>query len=284
MAIDTKFLKLLSRFSLIIKKRVTSNYSGSRRSIAFGHGLTIKDYRDYVRGDDLRLLDWKIYARTNKLYIRQFEEDKTLTVHIILDYSASMNYGDKLSKFDYGAMIGTGFSYLALSENDKFAFNTFSSDLNAIKPRRGISQMASIVDKINSLQVKGISRFDESMTKYRKNVKGRSLIVVISDFLFDQEEIKSGLLRLGKHQIHVIQVLGRAEKELKLEGDLKLYDSESKQVLRTFVSRRMREKYQEKLNNHSAAINEICTTMNASFHQVTTDEDIFDVFYKILRH
>ncbi len=284
MAIDTKFLHLLNRFSLIIRKRVTSNYSGSRRSIAFGHGLTIKDYRDYVRGDDLRLLDWKIMARTNKLYIRQYEEDRTLTVHIILDYSASMNFGDKMTKFDYGAMIGSGFAYLTLMDNDKFAFNTFSSDMNTIKPRRGISQLASVIDKINALEVKGISRFDESMAKYRKNVKGRSLIIVISDFLFDIEEIKTGLLRLGKHQMNVIQVLDRAEKELKMEGDLKLYDSESKQVLRTFVSKRMQEKYQQQLNNHSAAINDICTTMNAKFNQVTTDEEIFDVFYKILRH
>jgi len=242
MAINTDFLKLLNRFSIIVKKRVTSNYSGSRRSIAFGHGLTIKDYRDYVRGDDLRLLDWKIYARSNKLYIRP------------------------------------------LSENDKFAFNTFSSDLNAIKPRRGMSQMASMIDKINQLEVKGISRFEESMVKYRKHIKGRSLIIVISDFLFDPEEIKAGLRRLRKNQIHVIQVLDRAEKELKLEGDLKLYDSESKQVMHTFVSRRMREKYQSQLNAHSETINNICTAMNASFHQVTTDEDIFDTFYKILRH
>jgi uncharacterized protein (DUF58 family) len=282
--IDTKFLDQLKRFSLIIRKRVTSNYKGERRSIAFGRGLQIKDYRNYTIGDDIRLLDWKIYARTNKLYIKQFEEDRTLTVHIIIDKSASMNFGKKTTKYDYGAMLGLGFAYLALKENDKFEFSTFADDLDVVRPKRGVSQLASIVDRLNKLDIKGHSNFEDAMRRYKKNLKGRCLVVVISDFLFNIDEITNGLMRLGKHEVKIIQVLDREEKEINMYGDVKLLDSESNQILRTFMSRRLRQKYQQQLNDHSSKIHDTCVKLGAGFCQVTTDDVLFDSFYNVLRH
>ncbi|MFH1439069.1 MAG: DUF58 domain-containing protein [Candidatus Woesearchaeota archaeon] len=282
--IDTTFLGQLKRFSLIVRKRVTSNYKGARRSIAMGRGLQIKDYKNYVMGDDIRLLDWKIFARTNKLYIKQFEEDRTLSVHIIIDKSASMNFGKKMTKYDYGAMLGTGFAYLALKENDKFEFSTFADNLDPLKAKRGMSQMVSIVDMLNNLEIKGQSKFEEAMQCYRKHLKGRCLVIVISDFLFNVDEIRQGLMRLGKHEIKVVQVLDREEKELKMYGDVKLYDSETSQMLKTFMSRRLRQKYIQKLNNHSSKIHDYCLKSGAGFCQVTTDDEIFDSFFKILRH
>lgn len=283
MTIKTDFLEQLDRFSLIVNKRVTSNYSGARRSIAFGHGLTLKDYRNYVAGDDIRLIDWKLLGRTDKLYVKQYEEDRTLTVYIIIDASASMNFGKPTSKYDYGSMIGAGFAYLAMKENDKFQFSTFSSELHTLRPRRGMSQMVSVIDNINEITAKGASNFEDAMIKLRKTLKGRSLIVLASDFLFPPEEIERGLLRLGKQEIKVIQVLDRVEKELNFEGDVKLYDAESNQILRTFMSKRLREKYQQKLNEHSSKIHDICLGLHASFNQVTSDEPIFDTFFDVLK-
>src|SRR3989344_8143180 len=99
--IDTNFLKLLDRFQLILKKKVTSNYSGARESPAFGRGLIFKDYKEYVPGDDFRLIDWKVYARTEKLNIKRFEDERNMTVRIVLDASASMSFGKGRNKFDY---------------------------------------------------------------------------------------------------------------------------------------------------------------------------------------
>jgi uncharacterized protein (DUF58 family) len=282
--IDTEFLNQLKRFSLIIRKRVTSTYKGARRSIAMGRGLQIKDYRNYVSGDDIRLLDWKVFARTNKLYIKQYEEDRTLSVHIIIDKSSSMDFGKHKTKYEYGSMLGLGFAYLALKENDKFEFSTFSNELDFVKPKRGMSQLASIVDRLNNLKIKGESRFEEAMQRYKKHLKGRCLVLVLSDFLFDEEEIKNGLLRLGKHEVKVVQVLDREEKDMNMYGDVKLFDSETNQILRTFMSRRLRQKYIQKLNDHSSKIHDLCTKMGAGFCQVTSDDDLFDSFYKILRH
>ncbi|MBT4540436.1 DUF58 domain-containing protein [Candidatus Woesearchaeota archaeon] len=282
--IDTAFLEQLKRFSLIVRKRVTSNYKGARRSIAMGRGLQIKDYRYYVPGDDIRLLDWKVFARTNKLYTRQYEEDRTLSVHIIIDKSSSMDFGKHKTKYEYGSMIGLGFAYMALKENDKFEFSTFANELDAVKPRRGMSQLASLVDRLNNIKVKGVSNFEEAMMRYKKQLKGRCLVLVISDFLFDEEEIKNGLMRLGKHEVKVVQVLDREEKEMKMYGDVKLFDSETNQILKTFMSRRLRQKYVQKLNDHSSKIHDVCVKLGAGFCQITSDDDLFDSFYKVLRH
>src|SRR3989338_5656678 len=98
--IDTSFLAQLARFSLVIKHRVLSQYAGSRQSAAFGRGTVFKDHRPYAPGDDFRNIDWKVFARTDDLYIKNYEEERNLTVHIIIDTSASMNFGSATKKIE----------------------------------------------------------------------------------------------------------------------------------------------------------------------------------------
>jgi len=283
MAIDTSFLSQLDKFDLIIHKRVTSNYSGPRKSVAFGRGIIFKDHRIYAPGDDFRSIDWKVYARTDNLYIKTYEEEKNLVVHIIVDFSASMNYGKPLTKFDYASMLGVGFAYLAMKENEKFMFSSFSEGLEVFQPRRGLSQLAAMVQHLNSLKTKGFSKLKDAMAQYRKLIGSRSMIVLISDFLINIDEIREALYMLGDHEIKVIQVLDKTEKELKLEGDFKLKDSETGDKMRTYISPRLRTKYLDMLEDHSAKIEETCTNLGMSFHLITTDTPVFDAFYEILK-
>jgi len=161
--INTDFLDQLNRFHLAVKKRVTSNYTGPRKSIATGRGLTFKEHRIYSPGDDIRLIDWKVFARTDDLYIKTFEEERNLTAHIIMDSSASMGFGKPISKFDYAAMIGVGFAYLAMRDNEKFQFSTFAEGLDTFQPRRGMSQLASMVFHLNNTRTKGYSKLLNAM-------------------------------------------------------------------------------------------------------------------------
>jgi len=134
--INTDFLDQLNRFHLAVKKRVTSSYTGPRKSIATGRGLTFKEHRIYSPGDDIRQIDWKVFARTDDLYIKTYEEERNLTAHLIMDASASMGFGKPISKFDYAAMLGVGFAYLAMRENEKFQFSTFAESLDVFQSRR----------------------------------------------------------------------------------------------------------------------------------------------------
>ena len=281
--IDVSFLNELARFNLVINKRVTSHFIGPRKSIAAGRGLIFKDHRIYAPGDDFRNIDWKVYARTDDLYIKTFEEERNLVVHILMDFSGSMDFGKPVSKFDYGSMLGVGFAYLAMKDNEKFQFATFSEKLDIFQSRRGMSQLAAMVHHLNEIKAKGPSKLKESMDVYRKVIGSRSMVVLISDFLIPVDEIKESLYLLGKtHDVKIIQVLDPVEKDMRLEGDFELKDSESGFKLRTFVSQRLRLKYRSLLDDHSARIQELCNQLGMKFHLITTDTSIFDAFYKIL--
>lgn len=281
--IETSFLDHLKKFSLIVNKRVTSVYSGQKLSTAAGRGISFRDHRIYSFGDDFRSIDWKVYARTDDLYIKNYEEERNLNVHILVDYSASMNFGKPISKFDYAAMIGVGFAYLAMKDNEKFQFATFSDKLNLFQPRKGMHQLASMVDHLNNIKVEGKTDLFNTITSYKRLVSSRSLIIIISDFLFDPEYIKDSLIMLGKHDIKLIQVLDKQEKEINLEGDFKLKDSETKDELRTFISPRLIQNYNKMLDEHTAKIKEICNGLGVNFYQIISNKPIFDTFYEVLQ-
>ena len=280
--INTQFLDQLTRFNLVINKRVTSNISGPRKSTAAGHGLTFKDYRIYAPGDDIRLIDWKVYARTDNLYLKVHEEERNLTVHIIIDRSASMDFGKPISKFDYASMIGVGFAYLAIRDNEKFQFSTFADSLEIFQPKRGMSHLAAMVQHLNSIRPKGYSKLLDTVRQYKKVIGSKSMLVLVSDFLVNIDEIREAFYLMGDHEIKIIQVLDRVEKELKMEGDMKLVDSETKGLLRTFISPRLRMQYQQQLDEHCAKIEEVCNKLNVDYKLAVTDTSIFDTFYKIL--
>ncbi len=280
--IDTTFLSQLDRFNLVVHKRVTSNYVGPRRSIALGRGLIFKEHRIYAPGDDIRSIDWKVYARTDDLYVKTYEEERNLTVHIILDYSASMGFGKTITKFDYASMLGVGFAYLAMKENEKVQFSTFSDELSIFQSKRGVGQLMTMVDHLNSIKTKGHSKVRDAIRQYKKVVGSRAMIVLISDFLIPIEEIDEALYMLGDHEIKVIQVLDPLEKELKLIGDFKLKDSETDAKMHTHISPRLRMQYQKLLGNHSEKIEGTCNKLGIKFHQITTNTPIFDAFYRIL--
>ena len=281
--INTQFLDQLKRFNLVVNKRVTSTLGGSRKSVAAGRGLTFKDYRIYAPGDDIRLIDWKVYARTDNLYLKVHEEERNLVVHVILGKSASMDFGRPMSKFDYASMIGVGMAYLALKDNEKFQFATFADDLEIFQPKRGMAHLAAMVQHLNSIKPKGYSKLLDTIRQYKKVIGSKSMLVIASDFLVNIEELREAFYLLGDHEIKIIQVLDRVEKELKMEGDMKLIDSETKGMLRTFVSPRMRMEYQQQLDAHCARIEEACNKLNIEYHLAVTDVPIFDTFYKILQ-
>jgi len=280
--IDTSFLDQLNKFQLILSKRITSNYSGARISTAHGRGIVLKDYRIYVPGDDFRAIDWKVFARTDKLHIKKYEEERSLSVHVIIDSSASMDYGNKITKFEYASMLGIGFAFIAMKQQEKFQYATFSEKLHYIRPKRGMHQLAGMIEHMNKVKPEGVSMLDLSLQQYRKYINSKSYIVLISDFLLDINQIKKSFPRLGEHEIIVLQVLDRKEIELGMQGDLRLHDSETNSILRTFMTQRMRQNYQNKLKDHIMEIEKECLALGYKYYTVPTDENIFDVFWKIM--
>lgn len=277
--IDTSFFKELDRFSFMVRKRVSTAYSGSRRSILKGRGMEPVSYREYTQGDDFKTIDWKVYGRTEKLYVKEFEEEKSLTTHILLDTSKSMDFRNK---FNYAAMLALGFAYLVTKDNEKFSVATFGEEINITKPKRGRKYLSQTIDLLNNIELIGQTRFDYCMEKYASVIKSRSLVIIISDFMADTEGIKNSIFRLGDNELLLVQVLDPIEKNLDLGGEAKLIDLETDAKMDIYTSPRLRAEYQKKLNDHNAKIKETCNAVGADFHTVTTDKPVFDAIFEVV--
>ena len=282
--IETDFLRHLHRMSLLITKRVTSNYVGQQASIQTGQGILFKDHGIYAPGEDYKKIDWRVYARTDKLHIKRYEAERNLTVHIILDYSGSMLYGNKeMKKYEYSSMLGIGFAYMAFRNNERFVLSTFAEQLERFKPHRGKRQLVAILDYLKTKKPQGASRFELSLRHYAKTIKSRSLIVIISDFLYDLEEIRRSLFGFKNHDIKLIQVLDEVEKHMTLKGEFKLKDMETKNLMKASLSPFTRKQYLAKLADHSRYLKHLATQLGAQFYSVTTDKPIFDTFFEVLQ-
>src|SRR3989337_3333213 len=277
--IDTSFFKELDRFSFMVRKRVSTAYSGSRRSILKGRGMEPVSYREDTQGDDFKIIDWKVYGRTEKLYVKEFEEEKSLTTHILLDTSKSMDFRNK---FEYAAMLALGFAYLVTKDNEKFGISTFAEEINITKPKRGRRYLSETIDLLNSTELAGKTRFDYCMEKYASIIKSRSLVIIISDFMADTDGVKNAIFRLGNNELVLIQVLDPVERNLDLGGEARLIDLETDQKLDIYASPRLKTEYQKRLTDHIARIKETCIQVGADFHTVTTASPVFYTIFLVI--
>lgn len=280
--IDLSFLRQLDKFDVILKKRVLSRYTGSRQSKSFGSGLVFYDYKDYVPGDDFRAIDWKVYGKTEEFYIRRYEEERNMRIHVVIDASASMDFGTNTKKFEYASMIALGYCYMALRNNERFEVSTFSDDLEIYRAKKGMNTLMSTFDTLTHTKPKGVSKFHESVIKYKSAIKTKAMVIIISDFLFNPEELRETLARYRKSEVTIVQVLDSSERELELQGDVILTDSETQDKMRTFVSNRLIENYSEELLEHIYTLKRICDETGAKFISTSTGTPIFDTFYSLL--
>jgi uncharacterized protein (DUF58 family) len=281
--ITADFLTQLKKFTLILDKRVTSSFIGSRESLFGGKGLLFKEHRIYAPGDDIKSIDWRVYGRTDDLYIRKFEEERDLTVHVVIDASASMNFGKKIKKFDYAAMIGMGFAYVAMRNNEKFVISTFAEKMKILRARKGRGQLIAIMNYLNKMEASGKTDLEKSLKQYKKLINTRALVVIISDFLYDIGQIRNILAILKNNNVILVQVLDEMENKLDIEGEFRLKDMEEGGFMRTFISPFLKTRYKSSLADHNAKIQVICQEFKAKFFSVDNSMPIFDVFYKMLK-
>ena len=203
-------------------------------------------------------------------------------MHILVDYSGSMNYGRKTKKSEYAAMIGLGFCYMAMKNNERFILSTFAEKIETFKPRKGRGQLGAAVDYLVNKRSESVTNFEDCITQYHKlMVKSRSMVIIISDFLYPTQQIQNALMRFKDHDIYLIQVLDEQELNLTMEGDFKLVDAETKTNMRTFITPYLRKTYQGALEGHIGKIKQIATSIRGHYFTVGTDKELFDTFYLI---
>lgn len=286
MAIDSSFLEGLKRLNFLVKRRVSDIYMGGRRSIKQGRGTDLADHRGYYPGDDFKTIDWRLYGRTEKLYIRRFEEEKDMILRILIDSSASMDfYASGMRKFDYGGSIAAGFAYIALNNYEKFSSALYSDKVMEVMPvRKGKNHFFRMIEVLNGSEQEGHTNLAACIEEYTKMIKSRSFIVIISDFIEPIDSLREGIYRVARYseEAVLIQVLDPGEIDLMWGDDIDFEDMESLDSRRTYLSPAFKREYRRRLEDHISSIQGICNEAGVDFFSVRTDAPLFDSFVDII--
>lgn len=278
--IEAEFLKELEQFQVALEKNSSEMKQGEQQSNFSGQGMIFKDHKEYVPGDDIRRIDWKAYARTKEFFIKRYDEERNVTLHIVLDRSSSMDFGD-INKYEYGGKIGLGLAYMTMKTNDRFKYSVFSETLTDLTSARKNGNLVRLIDTLNGMRKTPESRVEHCITEYSSRIKNKSVVVIISDFLTDLEQIESSLQALKGSQVILVNIFDKEELDPSFSGDTILEDPESDSTLRAYLSRSTKSSYKSKLKKHTEEIEELCDKYQASYYMMSTGEDFFDSFIDI---
>src|SRR5262249_19131283 len=228
--LDPEFLHKLEQLELVSWKIFVGRMKGERKSKRRGSSVEFADHRNYSVGDDLRHIDWNVYGRLDKLFLKLFLEEEDLHVYTLLDTSLSMDFGDP-TKLQYGKQVAAALSFIGLVNHDRVVLDAFSTQLAGLPGLRGRSQMYRVIQYLEQLQPSGAGNLTAAAKSFALKHSGKGVVVVISDFL-DKHGYEDALryLLARNLDIYVIQVLSREEVEPDLVGDLRLVDSEDEDV------------------------------------------------------
>ena len=228
----SEFLPRLERLTLASKRTFKGRVRGERKSPRKGISVEFCDYRPYGVGDDLRYVDWNIYGRLDRLYLKLFVDEEDLCLHLLLDASASMDYGAP-TKFDYGVRLAAALGFVGLVNLERVGTAVVRERVAAgWSPTRGRNQFLPLVEFLLRLRPGGTTGLNEGLTSYALRARDPGLAVLISD-LMDPSGYESGLRALleRRFDVHVIHMLAPAELDPTFGGDLRMVDAETGETL-----------------------------------------------------
>ncbi|NEU56345.1 DUF58 domain-containing protein [Halorussus sp. MSC15.2] len=278
--ITAEFLDELDRFDAANDRNARSQQQGERTTEAVGEGLTFADYRRYAPGDEPRFIDWNLYARTDELYVKQFEAERNFTVHVLVDASASMDFGEgDAHKFEYAAKLGLGFAYLTARDHNEFRFATFGDAAERLdRGRSNRGEVLGLVEQCNAVEPDGEAAFEDALADYAATIDSKALVVVCSDFLGDVEAIDAGLEALASNQVVLAHVVAPEERNLPTGRDAVFEALESDESLRAYVSNRLERSYREEFDAHADSVEGVARDLRARYERIDTGRSFFESF------
>lgn len=286
---DSEFLKQLEYLSLLSKRMFKGQLLAQRRTMQTGGGIEFADHREYISGDDLRYLDWNVYARHGDLLLKRFQEEEDLHVYVLLDASASMDRGDdaaSANKFKLARQIAAALSYIALADLDRVSILAYDDRVRATMPLiRGKNQIVSLLRFLETLQCGGQRTDLESVIGEFVNRAPRTgLAIVISD-LYDQQGFRDGIdrLRYARFEPHVIQIHTPGEASPTFLGDMELVDCESGVQKKVTVTERKLRQYKELFQTFLDDVETYCRNHGLSHTRATTDVPFDAVLLRMMR-
>lgn len=271
---DETFLRKLEQLSLVARRVRRGQFRGEKRSTRRGQSIEFADYRNYVRGDDLRALDWNIFARLEKPFIKLFEEEVDQTVHILLDASGSMDFPPGAeNKWRYARRLAAALGYIALANHDRLFLSLLRGDsVTRWGPERHRRAAHRLLEFLQSAEASGETRLAGGFRRYAQQVKRPGLLFIVSDFLSDEPHRDGfGALQQRGHEITVLHVLSPGEIDPALAGDFQLVDVETGDRRDVTVNATLRKMYRQKFDAWQGDLRDFCRRRQMSYALVPTD-------------
>ncbi|MHC4416303.1 MAG: DUF58 domain-containing protein [Planctomycetota bacterium] len=286
-------LSQLAPFELRAKMVVEGVMSGMHRSPYQGMAVEFAEHRQYAPGDDLKHLDWKVYGRSDKLYIKQYQQETTLDVIPLIDASASMSYGSlglkpgwggttasrrrgAWTKFDHATAVAAAIAYLSLQQQDRVGLAVFADEVRTILDSRGArAQWLRIVGALSGEPVEAKTNLAKVTDQVMGRISNRALFVIISDFFDDVESIRQALARFRhrRHDVILLQTLDREELRFGFSQPAPFEGMEGEGKLR-IDPRVLRQGYLDALSSHIDAVSKVALGFGFDYHMLNTHESV----------
>jgi uncharacterized protein (DUF58 family) len=276
--LDPKLMAKLERMELVSRKIFRGRMKGERRSRRKGQSVEFADFRNYVPGDDLRFIDWNLFARLDRLYLKLFMEEEDLHLYVLIDDSQSMTFGTP-TKFHVAKQIGAALGYIGLCRGDRVALSCFNQTRADVYRGR-----ADTIRMLRTIQAYLPSKPSRDMTTAVRDFCLRSvhkgIVVVISD-LMDKSGFEASLRMLAARNldVFVIHMLSPEELQPELVGDLRLVDCEDDDVREISVSPGLLKRYQATLQAFIGSVREFCRKRSITYVATRSDQSV-DVLFE----
>lgn len=285
--LDPHIIAQMRSLELKVRTVVDGFLVGIHKSPYHGFSQEFIEHRQYMPGDEPRYIDWKVYGRTDRLYLKRFEEERNLRAYILLDGSKSMAYRHKsaMSKWEYASIIAASFAYLLVLNKDAVSVSVFDTSTRRFVPLSTTrASLARVFDTLEDFSPDGKTRISKAIEELSEKAKKRAFVLVLSD-LFDNEDTTiSSIVNLHArgNELVIVQILDSAEREFPFKGSIRLYDMETgEEILVDATS--TRDKYRENMNTFLTKIKWKLWGNNIDYIIVDTNTPIEKVLHFIFK-
>lgn len=276
--LEPALVEHLNHMQLSARSVVQGATTGQHKSPIKGASVEFRQHRFYVPGDEPRRLDWRVLARTDRPYVKEYDEETNLRCILVLDRSGSMRYGERERKFDYAARLLAALAYMMLGQTESVGLAVCGAELEQwLTPHAGPMQLSRILDALERTSCEGESKVAQGMHEVAERLERRALVIVLSDLYENADKLRGGLahLRHERHEVVALQVVDRDELEFPFGTWTRFRGMEGERA-HLCEPALMRPAYQEAYARHERAIREMCLALRVDVQQVVTDKPLLE--------
>ena len=283
--LDPAVLSRIGNLELVARTVVEGFISGLHRSPFLGFSVDFAQYRQYIEGDDIRQIDWKVYARSDRHYVKQYEGETSTNVYLLLDISGSMAYrSGSVTKMDYARYLTASLVYLAQRQRDRAGLTTFAACLvDKLPPRCRREHLMSLLHLIDKARAESATAFGKPLRALAETIRRRGIVVLVSDLYAPTGEILESIrqFRFQGNDVIVIQVLDPQEQRFDFSDSVQMVDMETRRRL-IMDPALVRADYLARLENHQQEIRNLCGALEVDFMVLDTSQPLDLALYRYL--